>query len=337
MFILFIGFLCFNTVLPANAQVDQFRIQSISLPAELRDFNNQFSCLNIVRGKLYLLAESRILENQEAKIYSVELHDLDKYLLDSTYKLPFKKHRIIGLDILVSKMLQQQQVCEGLEAMVVKGKKVFLSVETTTSSPFCYILRGNIKKDNIYLDTTMMLPVIKPVKPNGSSIYNASYEAMERRGNKLLLFFEYNYFEHRNDVYSYKTNLDALSKDSIPVNRIPYRVSDIKKVGRKHYTAINSFYKGGGNDTINRPSIADTINFKLVHNGLAFHDYARLIDIRIKRKKFAWKPLFEIPAVYEGFNWEGISRYKKGYFIVNDVYTPAKPYYSTLFYLHPVK
>jgi hypothetical protein len=174
------------------------------------------------------------------------------------------------------------------------------------------------------------------MKPNGASIYNASFEAMERRRNKLVLFFEYNYFEQRNNVYTYKITLDPLSKDSIPIARIPYRVSDIKSVGKNHYTAINSFYKGGGKDTINRPYSTDTLNYKLVHDGNTFHDYARLIDIKFSGKSFSWKPLFEMPVVYEGFNWEGIARYKKGYFVVNDVYTPTKPYYSTLVYLRPV-
>ena len=40
-----------------------------------------------------------------------------------------------------------------------------------------------------------------------------------------------------------------------------------------------------------------------------------------------------MPSIYEGYNWEGIDAYKKGYFLVNDKYTATKPYYSALMYL----
>ena len=34
-----------------------------------------------------------------------------------------------------------------------------------------------------------------------------------------------------------------------------------------------------------------------------------------------------------GYNWEGIAAYKAGYFIINDKYTPSRPYRTTLLYL----
>lgn len=325
-------YMCFY----ASAQTNQYRIHTLSLPAELADFDNQFSSLNIYKGRLYFMAESRILEKQQAKIYSVKLVDIKRQLTDATYQLPFKKHLVVGFDKLVDKMLLQKQVCEGFEAMVLKGKQIFLSVETTTESPLCYILHGKFKHDVFYLDTLQMLPVAKPVQPNGDAINNASFESMEIKRKKLLLFFEYNYFEDNNYVFSYKKNLDAVTKDSIPLSRIPFRISDIKRTGKNRYTAINLFYKGGGRDTIYRPLPTDSLNYKLVYNGSGFHDYSRLLSIQYKRGQFTYQPLFEMPAAFEGSNWEGIAVYKSGYFLVNDKYTPTMPYYSTLLYLEPL-
>lgn len=320
---------------PSKAQLQQFTIQNIALPAELRDFDNQFSCLNIHKGRFFLMPESRILEGQEAKLYSIKLSDINHYFHDTTYQLTYQKHAIVGFDKLVNKMLQQGQVCEGLEAMAIKGKEVFLSVETTTASAYCFILKGRLKNNNVVLDTTKLLAVWKPVKSNGEAIYNASFECMELKRKRLQLFFEYNYFEGNNYVYSINKNLKSNSKDSVRISRMPYRISDLKSVGKNHYTAINSFYKGGGKDTINRPSVTDTDSYSLVNNGKAFHDYARLVDIYFNGNEFTWKPLYEMPVMYEGFNWEGIAHYKGGYFIVNDKYSPSKPYYSSLMYLKP--
>ncbi len=53
----------------------------------------------------------------------------------------------------------------------------------------------------------------------------------------------------------------------------------------------------------------------------------------MKKLSFTWKTLWEFPAAYNSYNWEGIVTYKKGYFIINDKYTAARPYYSTLLYL----
>ena len=327
--------LLFN--IKSAAQDKQFILQTIKLPAELNDFDNQFSCLNIQDGRLYLMTESRIPESQEAKIYSIKLADLDHHMEDTSFQLPYQKHLIIGFDKLVKRMILQGQLCEGLEAMVMKGNQVYFSVETTTESPYCYLLKGKFKDENIYLDSTQLLPVLKPVKLNGEQIFNASFESMEIKKKHLLLFFEYNYFTVSNWVYSYNKNFNPATKDSLKIDKMPYRISDIKRIRRNQYSAINIFYKGDGRDTIYRPSVTDTLNYSLVANGNSFHNYARIIGVFCNGKKFEWKPVLEIPPVYEGFNWEAIAYYKHGYFIVNDKYTATKPYYSALLFLRPVK
>jgi hypothetical protein len=318
-----------------TAQQSGWQIDSIHLPPELIYFDNQFSCLNIHKKRLYLMTESRLLEKQEAKLYSIKLSDLDRKLADSAYAFNYQKHSIVGFDKLVDKMLKDGQICEGLEAMVIKGKDVWLSVETTPQSSWAYLLKGRLKNGTVYLDTSILLPVWKPLQPNGDGIFQACFESMEIVNGRLVVFFEYNYFEGDNYVFSYNTSLDADSKDSVKISRMPFRNSDIKYMGNGHFTAINSFYNGEGKDAVYRPPVSDTANYALVNNNGEFHNYARLVDIYYDGTSFTWQPLFVMPSVYEGTNWEGIVPYKNGYFIVNDKYTPAKPYYSRLLYLHP--
>ena len=74
-----------------QAQEKQFSVHNISLPPELSYYDNQFSGLQVAGGNLYLMSESRLEDNQEAKLYSIKLSDIDHKLRDTAYILPYKK------------------------------------------------------------------------------------------------------------------------------------------------------------------------------------------------------------------------------------------------------
>ncbi len=311
-------------------QTKQFTIHTIALPPEISYYDNQFSGLQISNGKLYLMAESRLQDKQEARLYSVYLSDIDRHLKDKTYILPFQKIVIHGLDSLAGKMKNAQQDYEGLEAFVIDYPNVYFSVETTTPSPYCYLLKGKLDNNNIYLEQTL-LPIKKPRLPNNNIVYNAGFEAIALIQNRLNSFYEYNYFD-RNYVYSYDKELTVPSRDSLIIDKLPFRITDITKKGGNHFTAINYFYKGEGADTVYRVRATDRNN-ALIKTGNAYQNYCRLIDIKYNRKHFSWKPIWIFPGEYASYNWEGIAAYKKGYFIINDKYTPARPYSSVLLYV----
>lgn len=318
-------------------QTDEWSIQSIPMTGELKSGDNQFSGLYKKCGKLWLMAESRIQEGLEAKVYTIRLKEIKAFLKDSTRIPSFQKHEIIGLDKLVQKMKAQNEVFEGLEAIAIKGKQVFFSVETTTPSLYAYIIKGRYKRGKIWLNENGILPVVKPVATNGDAIYNASFESIAVVKNRLRIFFEYNYFQGDNYTYSYNLKLDAASKDSAKINLMPYRISDVYYLGNGEYAGINTFYKGGGKDTINRPRANDTLANSLVLNNAGYHNFTRLVKINDNGSDFHWEPLYTLPTNWaDGFNWEGMAPYKGGYLIVNDKYTPTKPYYSILLYLKPL-
>ena len=135
------------------------------------------------------------------------------------------------------------------------------------------------------------------------------------------------------DLYSLKKSLKTSDIDSFPINKIPFRITDITGAGNNHYTAINYFYKGTGEDEVYRVPVTDSLSYPLIHPQEKFTDYCRLVDIEYSNKKFHWKTIWEFPKNYFSYNWEGITAYNDGYFIINDKYTPDKPYSSVLLFL----
>ena len=131
-FLLFLLNIC---VLYVGAQKTDFTVTNISLPPEISYYDNQFSGLYVHEKKLYLMSESRIQDKAEAKLYSILISDLQHKMLDTSFILPYKKIPIKNLDVLRKKMDAIGDEYEGLEAMVIKGNNVYLTVETATPDP----------------------------------------------------------------------------------------------------------------------------------------------------------------------------------------------------------
>ena len=321
--------------LPALAQQPRFAPHAIALPKELEFYDNQFSGLAISGERLLLMSESRLQDRAEAKLYAVRLADLDHQLTDSTYVLPYQKLPIENLAALRARMDRY----EGLEAVLIDQNTVYFSVETATPAANCYLLRGRLQAAAVVLDTTFLLPLPKPPAPDGSHIYNAGFEALAKSGDNIVAFFEYNSFAGHN--YAYQLATRRLSNTSRPTpltfSQVPFRLTDLTAAGPARYVGINYFFKGGGGDAVYRTPAADTASARLILRNGQYESYCRLVTVEQKGAAFTWRPLWEFPAQYRGYNWEGIAAYRGGYFIINDKYSPARPYRTTLLYLQPAK
>ncbi|TDN40612.1 hypothetical protein E4631_10110 [Hymenobacter sp. UV11] len=331
--------LWWGSLLPAQAQQPQFTVHNLRLPKEVAYYDNQFSGLAASADKLYLLSESRLQDQAEAKLYTVRLADLDRQLADTTYVLPYQKLPITGLPALRTKMAAAGQRYEGLEAMLLVQDVVYLSVETDTPSSTCYLLKGQLRADAVVLDTTFLLPLAKPLAADDSHIYNAGFEALAEANDHLLAFFEYNSFPARNYTYylDNKNLSSASAPGKLPITQLPFRITDITAASKNRFTALNFFFKGEGGDAIYRTPAGDLPNAQLIRDGQGYKNYSRLLTIELSDNKLTWQPLWEFPEKYRGYNWEGIAAYKGGYFVINDKYTPSRPYQTTLLYLQPVK
>ncbi|MEQ1553215.1 MAG: hypothetical protein ABL929_03495 [Ferruginibacter sp.] len=319
-----------------NAQTPNFVIKNISLPSEISYYDNQFSGLYIQQNKLFLMSESRLQDNAEAKLYAINLTDIDRKIIDTSFILPYKKYKINNLQPLRKLMLDHGDDYEGLEAIVIENNDVYLTVETATPSNNCYLLKGVLTDTAVEMDLKVLIPLPKPIANDGSHIYNAGFEAMTMIDKTLFTFFEYNSFPKDNLVIGTKIMSYSNVFFQLPtITILPFRITDITKTSKNNYTAINYFFKGGGDDAIYRVPKSDTQNDKLIRDTAGYKSYCRLVNISYKKGKYIWKPLWEFPVQYMSYNWEGIAAYKNGYFLMNDKYTPARPYKSTLLFLAP--
>ncbi|RYY17236.1 MAG: hypothetical protein EOO36_10005 [Cytophagaceae bacterium] len=325
--------------LPAWAQQPQFAVRNLSLPKELAFYDNQFSGLYSSQGQLFLLSESRLQDQAEAKLYALRLADLDRKLADTTFTLPYRQVPIRNLAPLRARMAAAGQSYEGLEAVLIDQDDVYFSVETATPSTNCYLLKGRLNATAVVMDTTFLLPLPKPVAADGAHIYNAGFEALALTNKQVLAFFEYNYFPAAN--YGYALERAHLSRDAAPqklaFDKLPFRLTDLTPTGGQHFTGINFFFKGEGGDAVYRTPATDADNTRLITDVSGFKNYCRLIDVTRTGDRLTWKPLWEFPVPYNGYNWEGLAAYKNGYFVINDKYTPSRPYRTTLLYLQKTK
>ncbi|OWP63410.1 hypothetical protein CDA63_09400 [Hymenobacter amundsenii] len=311
-----------------QAQPTSSLTRTIQLPTELANRENQFSGLCTYRGQLLLLSESRLQEQAEAKVYGLALTDLDRQLAGSTAALPFRKYTIQGLDKAKAQIDSAKAIYEGLEGLTLLRDTLYFSIETVTAAPNCYLVRGVLDEAQnvIQLDGSYLLPLPKPLLPDGTHAYNAGFEALAAyRNRELLALFEYNYLPRANYALALRQRTARL----VALPPLPFRVTDIKPVGRR-LTAINYFFNGAS-DTVYRMAPPDP-NARLIQDSIGhYQSYSRLISLRYKRHGITWKPLLTLPAEYQTYNWEGLATYKRGYFLVNDKYGPSGQ--STLLYL----
>ncbi|WP_447642673.1 MULTISPECIES: hypothetical protein [Chitinophagaceae] len=330
LFLLAFAQIILNTTLSAQ---DYFKVSKIKLPSDISYYDNQFSSLYISENKLFLMSECRVEDNSPAYIAYTDLKQMKKAIRDSNYTPAFHHIPLKNLDVIADVLKARNQVYEGLEAMAIHNNVYYFSIETNTPSDTCYIIKGDLKDSAIQLNTAYFLAIPKPKDENGKAIYNTGFESMEINNGKLYAFFEYNYFPNGNYVVTADLSLDAASMQHITITKIPFRVTDVswdKKA--KCYWGINYFFQGGGGDAVYRVP-KDDPNYDLMYSGKNIRSYCRLIQIREENGQFAYQPLADLPVSYWAYNWEGLAKYQNGFFIINDKYTPKRPYISELLYL----
>lgn len=335
------------------AQTDKiFRVFKINLSDSLAHPENQFSGLTYRNHKLYLLCESRIQENHIARIYSINKKELKKAIADSSYQPAFKTILIKNLDKVKTQIDAGGNLFEGLEAIDVKGKNVWLTIETISPSLKGYVISGKLKKNELIINNKDILSLDIPLK-DGEILDNSGFESIAYKNGKLLAAFEYNYFDNVNMFYSLNKKLSDTSVHYLAITKVPFRITDWQFTGKDRLVALNVFYKGKA-DSYFRVPPTDSMNYKyIVNDKEQLENFARIIqiyktsltsykgvlhDAKPTNKKtsdyYNWETVGLLPNDYgKGYNWEGITTFKKGYFITNDKFTPTRERKSYLLYI----
>ncbi|QES88995.1 hypothetical protein [Rhizosphaericola mali] len=320
---LLIGNLCFGQ--------NKLDVHSIKLPANVSYYDNQYSSLYLSDGALFLMSESRLEDNRPAFVDKISTKELQKSIKDSSYTPQSARLPIIGLSNIRMQIDARNQKYEGLEAMAIHGKEFFFSIETDTPSDSCYLLKGKLENQSIILDSIHFLGLPKPKDSNGKNVYNAGYESLEVKGNQLIAVFEYNYFDKENKLVVVNKDLNPKTLQYESIAKIPFRITDISDTKGGFY-AINYFFNGGGGDAVYRIE-NDAKDYNTVFVDGKWKSYARIVKLINENDSYSYQPIMDLPENYWAYNWEGLAMYKNGFFILNDKYTPKRPYSSTLLFM----
>lgn len=310
--------------------IKTFGIHPINLASQISYYDNQYSGLYIGSDSLYLMSECRLQDNMPAYLDRASLKELQTAVKDSTYVPSFERITINGLDKIRAVINDRKQIYEGLEAMVINANVFYFSIETTEASDSCYIVKGTMTNKVVNIDAGTFLGIPKPKNSNGQYIDNAGFESLEKIGNQLYAFFEYNYFSGENKVAVMDLNLNQSSLTFNKIAKTPYRITDVSyDTESMQLFGLNYFFKG---DAAYQLNSADSHYSEIFSNG-GYHSFNQIITLQMTCDGFKTKVLGVLPSGYQGFNYEGLAKYGNGFFIINDKFTPVSgKNHSTLTY-----
>jgi hypothetical protein len=187
---------------------------------------------------------------------------------------------------------------EGYEAIAVAGERFFGLVEARPlfGGMKGYLVRGRIGKRGIVVER--MREITLP-----HNISNYAFEAMTVTPEKVYLLYEANGIGEK--PFAYALSHDLKSLESVPMEPVPYRITDLTALHNTRAWALNSFW------------IGDREKLKAGKHG----NLGRIIELE-------WTPsgirctgrgiLLNSGGV--SYNWEGIVRFGRGFIVITDTH-----------------
>lgn len=328
-----VSFLMFLVLLAGQtaAQKRVIGTHTIALPDSLRTGSREISGLAVHGERLYFLAENRDdhLKVPSSGIYSVPLDEIQKAVADPTYQVGGSVHHAVkGID----RMMQKLEGYQGLEAIAFHGDRFFLSVETELFADNCYILTGELSAGGLFeLDTARVAHLPKPLLDSGDKVFNGGFETLTFHRGVLYAFFEYNGFAS-NKVF--KISPETLEADTMPFdNGIPFRLTDAISWNKRTLLALNFFFPLEA-EKIYQVGLTPEQTDLITGQGGKMRPFARLVTLKIRRRRVVPGRFISLPETWWGSNWEGIVQFEKGVLIVNDKFAGEGKQETQLIYLH---
>jgi hypothetical protein len=302
-------------------------LKLIKLPAPISGVNEEFSGMCTWKNRVYL--EPQYGDFKETKLdgkfnlYSLNADSIGRVIdRKDTALTKYRATPVINLDKLPDSV---KKYYEGFEAISIVNNTVFMSIETTDTYAYCFILKGTLdSKNNVIRIDPKHFATLKRYP----YISNAGFESVTwlPTEKKLIAYYEFNGMKDGGMGYLIDTSLKHAPQE-IKAPFLYFRITDIAATQTGQIYGINYFWNGDydhylNNDFITKPeaqikatipSLRDSLNSSPDY--LKRKTFARIVELT-DYKTGQWQQV----ATFEGYkdNWEGITLFRKGALIVTD-------------------
>lgn len=317
------------------AEPKETPVRYIPLAGPLADRDAELSGLTWCGDTLFILPQfpdfvaRRALVNPakgdaikgESYLYTIEKQQLEDFLEGRSNKAITPK----ALPLNERQIRNAAANFDGFEALVCKGKKIWLSIETSDLQNrfMTHVATAKFTNDKLIEIDSKPLAII----PSLSGRHNASNEALLLTNNKLLSIHEVNVAANNSSSLATRITIRSAKAKPISFPAIAHRITDASMVDKQDkFWAINYGFSAD-------PHLANTDDSLLSKYGVgATHklesNVERLVQFKITKTgvELTDQPPIALKLTQEnGRNWEGIARYKKngkvkGLLIVTDKY-----------------
>lgn len=313
----------------------QSKYKALQLPTAISGVNEEFSGMTILNNRVYL--EPQYGDHKETKldgdfnIYSISTDSISRVIDGKDTALTaYKTIKVLNLSQLPDSV---KKYYEGFEAITIVNKQVYLSIETTDSYDYCFVLKGVLDtiKNQILIDPKHYVTLKRPLYIVNAGFESVTYLPTEK---KLLAYYEFNALANGGTGYLIDT---AFKKppQKIKVPFLYFRITDISATKNGKLYGINYFWNGDYNRYLNNktvtnpensikeviPDLRDKLNKDPDYLKNSKTNYARIVALD-NFKTGEWKQVTSFNA--SNNNWEGLALFRKGALIITDANRSSK-------------
>lgn len=309
--------------------------KQIPLPQNISSINEEFSGMAIWKNRLYI--EPQYGSNKETKldgnffIYSLRCDSISRVIdLKDSALTSYRTIRVNNLDKLPDSV---KKYYEGFEAITILNGKVFLSIETTDSYDYCFLLKGKLDtiKNEINID-----PLHFAAIKRYPYIANAGFESFTYlpKENKLLAMYEFNGAQNGGVGYLLDTAF-KLPPKKVSAPFLYFRLTDITAANDGKIYGINFFWNGDYNYYLNNnmlrheeenikiaiPDVKKSLNNNPDYLKEKSTSYVRIVTLKNYRD-IKWKQVTTFEC--DKNNWEGLALFRDGTLVISDANRNSK-------------
>ncbi|CAN5331504.1 hypothetical protein BH09BAC6_BH09BAC6_14810 [soil metagenome] len=323
------------SLLATGMAYSQHPLKYIPLPKAISGLNEEFSGMCIYKNRVYL--EPQYGDHKGTRlsggfnIYNILADSITRVIKGKDSILTqYKTIRVSNLNLLPDSV---KQYYEGFEAISIVNNQVYLSIETTDTYGYCFLLKGvlDIANNQIMIDPVHILSLKRPLYIKNAGFESVTWLPSEK---KLLAYYEYN------GQPGGRTGMliDTGFKKTPEVIKSPFlyfRITDIAATKPGRIYGINYFWSGDYNSYLNNkliehpennisatiPDLRDSLTAHPAYLKDVRTTYARIVTLKNYRDT-RWQEVVS----FEGYklNWEGLALFRKGALIVTDANRSSK-------------